>query len=347
MRSWIDTIRRRLLGQEDQPLTKPNAPRAGSDAGGTALPPASARNSVPTNARSSSTPATFDNVAQLNPTTYKLFDPALRHFASGVRAGVPAFENQGQKQQWQAAREMVMDHVLQCVAQSAYRDDLVLRGSMLMKKWYGAEARVPGDIDWVFWPASIAMKNEFATSCIEFVANVIRQISVGPVRVLADTLAMDEIWSYERAPGCRLSIPWLAEALPLGHVQTDIVFGEHQAIEPVLTSIGIFSGSEIELLAVTREQALASKLLWLRTDMSPQGKDFYDAFLLSRDALLTLEQLSQTFQLARKKLPRETPSEWILNRPVAWNHFETEYPELAGRHKQWEVELKEALKRVN
>ncbi len=344
MSGWIARIIHRLFDQNSPRAVKPIAPAMGDVAPAIAArtAPAGVLISVPTPA----IPAAFSNVSQLDPTRQKLFDPALRHFAHGVRAGIPAFDDPQQKQKWQRIREAVMDQVLQGVAESEYRDHLVIRGSTLMKKWYGDEARLPGDIDWVVRQPSISFKSEWATACIEFFSNVLRNLSLESGRTVRDMLAVDEIWSYERAPGCRLSIPWISETLPPGHIQMDIVFGECQAIEPILTRIPILDRPDIELLAVTREQALASKLLWLRTDIEAQGKDFYDAVLLSRDAHLTLEQLFETFHLAKERWPDEKPTSWILDKPVAWNHFETEYPEFAWRHEEWELALQETLERM-
>ncbi|MEE1766539.1 nucleotidyl transferase AbiEii/AbiGii toxin family protein [Streptomyces sp. SP18BB07] len=50
----------------------------------------------------------------------------------------------------QAAHRAVLDHLLHLVADhSPLGEDLVLRGSMVMPAWVGAEARKPADLDWI------------------------------------------------------------------------------------------------------------------------------------------------------------------------------------------------------
>ena len=50
---------------------------------------------------------------------------------------------------WHRARRRVMDHLLRLVADSPWREGLVLRGSLVLTAWLGRVAREPGDIDFV------------------------------------------------------------------------------------------------------------------------------------------------------------------------------------------------------
>ncbi|MFJ3830035.1 hypothetical protein ACIPWI_18980 [Streptomyces sp. NPDC090046] len=47
-----------------------------------------------------------------------------------------------------------LDHLLRLIAESAWGDCLVLRGSMVMPAWAGSRARPPGDLDFVVLPPS-------------------------------------------------------------------------------------------------------------------------------------------------------------------------------------------------
>ncbi|MFF1778235.1 nucleotidyl transferase AbiEii/AbiGii toxin family protein [Streptomyces virginiae] len=47
-----------------------------------------------------------------------------------------------------------LDHLLRLISESAWGDDLVLRGSMVMPAWVGDLARPPGDLDFVVPPPS-------------------------------------------------------------------------------------------------------------------------------------------------------------------------------------------------
>ncbi|MFI6579501.1 hypothetical protein [Embleya sp. NPDC050493] len=82
-----------------------------------------------------------------------VFDPALTHYVRAVRAGEPRFEDAAAEARWHRARRAAVDHVLEAVAGSRWVDDLVLRGSVLLKAWYGSTAREPGDLDFVVTPS--------------------------------------------------------------------------------------------------------------------------------------------------------------------------------------------------
>nr|WP_236646982.1 hypothetical protein [Micromonospora acroterricola] len=60
----------------------------------------------------------------------------------------------------------------------------------------------------------------------------------------------------------------------------------------------ILPGVDEPLLAAPASLALAWKLLWLATDMYPQGKDLYGAFLLG-------EHTAVDQALVRQLMPRE------------------------------------------
>ena len=51
--------------------------------------------------------------------------------------------------QWQAAHRLALDHMLGLFTESSWADGLILRGSMAMLAWAGADARAPGDLDWI------------------------------------------------------------------------------------------------------------------------------------------------------------------------------------------------------
>ncbi|MBA9005054.1 nucleotidyl transferase AbiEii/AbiGii toxin family protein [Thermomonospora cellulosilytica] len=61
----------------------------------------------------------------------------------------PGFVDPGDVGRWRAARRAVLNHVLGVMAESAWANGLVLRGSMAMLAWVGEAAREPADLDWV------------------------------------------------------------------------------------------------------------------------------------------------------------------------------------------------------
>lgn len=67
----------------------------------------------------------------------------------GGHGAEPGFDDPECARQWRAARRAVLDHVLEVMAEPAWRDGLVLRGSMAMLAWAGESARDPADLDWL------------------------------------------------------------------------------------------------------------------------------------------------------------------------------------------------------
>jgi len=53
-----------------------------------------------------------------------------------------------------------LDHVLALVAESAWAEALVLRGSAALPAWIGAAARPPGDLDWIVRPLTLTPRDE-------------------------------------------------------------------------------------------------------------------------------------------------------------------------------------------
>src|SRR4051812_47585851 len=89
----------------------------------------------------------------------KVFEPALLHYRNAFRVGEPDFADPALAQAWRAARRRVMDHLLHIIATSEWREYLVLRGSMLIKAWFGEDARDPGDIDFTVTPHAKLISN--------------------------------------------------------------------------------------------------------------------------------------------------------------------------------------------
>ncbi|MFJ6759366.1 hypothetical protein ACIQNK_30645 [Streptomyces sp. NPDC091273] len=52
-------------------------------------------------------------------------------------------------ERWRIAHRAVLDHLIGLVGGSPLGDVLVLRGSMVLPAWLGADAREPADLDWV------------------------------------------------------------------------------------------------------------------------------------------------------------------------------------------------------
>lgn len=264
-----------------------------------------------------------------------VFDPSVQHHTRAMRLGEPEFADAQAGTRWYAARRRALDHVLAAVADSPWAPHLVLRGSVLLRAWYGDAAREPGDLDFVVEPVTWQLADPRTERMLEELARAAEEHSAragGPVLLDARGAARDEIWTYDRVPGRRLVVPWNAEGLPGGTVQLDFVFGEALPAPAAPTRVprpdGV-PGGPLTLRAATRELSLAWKVLWLANDMYPEGKDFYDAVLLAEDPSFTL-----SFDLLR-----------AVFRDVEYGYFDRN-PVLAGviRHAAAQAEWREFAK---
>ena len=263
------------------------------------------------------------------------FEPALKQHPSAYTAGEPVFADPDLGRRWRDARRAAMRHLLTVLGP----DRLVLRGSATMEAWVGPAAREPGDLDFVVTPPTVTSDSAEAH---ELIAGITAAVTATPGAGLRpDRAAQSAIWTYERADGRRLAVPFVTPGLPDGVVQIDIVFGEHLPVAPEpLTVLGV------PVVAATAGLSLAWKLLWLATDTYPQGKDLYDAVLLAEH---TTVDLALVRDLMRPELGDEadrftaaTPLGWTL---VDWRNLTDAYPGIDGTAADWLRRLALALDR--
>ncbi|MEV4481499.1 nucleotidyl transferase AbiEii/AbiGii toxin family protein [Micromonospora coxensis] len=269
------------------------------------------------------------------------FDPALKHYPNAYRAGEPDFLVATTGQLWVNARRAAMNHVLTAIAASTWGQHLILRGSVTMAAWVGDAAREPGDLDFVVAPHTITSDSTDARTLLDAIRTAVR--TAPGTGLQPDRITESAIWTYERADGRRLVIPFSTPGAPDGDVQIDIVFGERLPLPP---EVLILPGVDEPLLAAPAALALAWKLLWLATDMYPQGKDLYDAVLLAEHT--TVDQ-AVVRQLMRPELGTEADTftaETVLSWQVDWTNFTDEYPAITGTAEQWTRRLAFALDRA-
>ncbi|MFE7433765.1 nucleotidyl transferase AbiEii/AbiGii toxin family protein [Streptomyces tendae] len=293
-------------------------------------------------------PRTLRPVPGDDVTQRPVFDPALKQYQNAYRATDPSFTDPERGAAWRAARRRALDLVLGAVADSEWADSLVLRGSMLMSTWFGAQAREPGDLDFVVVPPSWRIDDGRTERMLTALAEAAgARAGTGAdgveVGISAQGAVVEDIWTYDRVPGLRTVLPWGAPGLPGGHVQLDFVFGERlpEPPEPVELSGGAV------LYAATPGLSLAWKLLWLINDAYGQGKDLYDAVLLAERHPLSRDLLHEVFRLSGEW---PYPREHILLEDVVeaagyveWNHFVTEYPRFRERGDEFAERLVRAV----
>uniref|UniRef100_A0AAU2JQK0 Nucleotidyl transferase AbiEii/AbiGii toxin family protein n=1 Tax=Streptomyces sp. NBC_00049 TaxID=2903617 RepID=A0AAU2JQK0_9ACTN len=259
-----------------------------------------------------------------------VFDPSLRHNFQAYRAGDPVFDDPARTVAWARARRAAMDGVLLAVSQSRWADSLVLRGSVLLADRFGEAAREPGDLDFVVVPETWRMEDGRTTAMLDGIAAA----ADGRAGIRASGAVSEDIWTYDRVPGRRMVLPWSVPGLPAGQVQLDFVFGERLPQAPERVELGC--GAVV--LAATPALSLAWKVLWLVSDRHPQGKDLYDAVLLAEHCHLPNALLQEVFreagewpypnaELGLVHIENLAPSGYV---GAEWEHFEAEYPHLAG-----------------
>ena len=279
-------------------------------------------------------PATITTVAAEGVSQQIVFDPSTKQHMVAMRASEPQFADAAQGARWYAARRAATAAVLRAVADSEFADRLMLRGSILLKTWFGDEAREPGDLDFIVeadgWdPYGPETERLFAA----VTGGAVAASREGVALIDAAGALTGGIWTYDRVPGRRLVLPWRADDCPGGSVQLDFVFGEPIPDPPQPTPISLDGGSPVALRAATPALSLAWKLLWLVTDSYPQGKDLYDAVLLAESTELSYATLQEVFRLA--EVPYEGKAETLkalrdaVGR-VDWEPFQIDYRQWWG-----------------
>lgn len=257
------------------------------------------------------------------------FDPALKHFAEAYRPLDPEIEDPVVREAWLRARRAAMAVALRAVHSAGWAPSLVLRGSMLMARWFGSAAREPHDLDFVVVPADWRIEEDRTGRMLDEIAAAAEHLA-GDLDMPAAEAASEYIWTYERVPGRRLVLPWSVPGLPCGQVQLDFVFNE-----PLPVAADPVEVAGVPLLGATRELSLAWKLMWLAADMYPQGKDLYDAVLLAESCALPFTLLEEVFRQSGEwdvhGVPQPPAPEVFEGfSDTDWSTFGAEYPHLAA-----------------
>ncbi|MEV0292538.1 nucleotidyl transferase AbiEii/AbiGii toxin family protein [Nocardia sp. NPDC050710] len=260
-----------------------------------------------------------------------IFDPSVQHHTRAMRLSEPHFTDPDIAARWYAARRDALDCVLAAVAGSPWSRHLVLRGSVLLRAWFGTAAREPGDVDFLVVPQDWQLGSERTQEMFDDLGARAQAAALDSgIRIRADAAADDDIWTYSRVPGRRLVLPWtsVTPGVPPGSVQLDFVFNEALPEPPVLTEVPRIGrpGPSADLLTASPQLSLAWKIQWLTTDSYPEGKDLYDAVLLAEHCRLPAELLravtSDELFDAVLRLPN-----WVS--VIEWAEFGKDYPDLA------------------
>lgn len=275
-----------------------------------------------------------------------IFDPALRGYECGFRQADAPIADPAARRRWSVARDQVVAGVLRAIAASPCASNLVLRGSATMAAWVGDAARRPADLDWVVLPDDWASTSAEAQALLRGFIDAIAAhgAQAGDATIDVANVAFDEIWTYERADGLRLTFSWSVPGIPPGKLQCDFVFKESLWMPPVPLALPSTDGDMKTLLAAGPEQSLAWKILWLMTDSYPQGKDLYDAVLLSDVVTLSPAMVDRTLTEIRQAQGAAYFDRWMgegddwldgVLANVEWTSFAKEYPWIDASLDAW------------
>lgn len=281
----------------------------------------------------------------------QVFDPALRHFQHAFRNGEPPLSGDVLASTL-ATREELLLETVRNVSRSDVGKHLVLRGGMTMRLWFGASSRPIKDIDWMVRPDSWAADSDEGRALLDRLIDIVCRTETPSGHTVARSLLrVESIWTYERAEGRRIAVPFGSPTTGelLGVVQHDLVFREPLADPPVSVPLPqcptTYRSAPEWVWTASPAESLAWKLLWLISDIWPQGKDLYDAVTIAealpdsarQRALSILAAILSSQGLAKYEFPRGADwlesicslSEASENLTWEWQHFAAEYPALA------------------
>lgn len=281
-----------------------------------------------------------------------VFDPALKHYSHAFVKGAPTASDEAVA--LAAARARLHERCLEALARSSARDLIVLRGSLTLEAWFPDRARRAHDLDLVVRDSTLDPTSAEADELLGELRRAIHDALVAEgVRVLGDEIALDSIWTYERAEGRRISVPWTFAHSTRDVIQIDVVFSEPLQDAPTLEVLG--EGASTggyrdaptgpSLWFASRAESLAWKLLWLDTDMHPQAKDLHDAVLLAEHVALPIDLAGRVFAGKGETWKHGADPQFVRAWHIEWESFALEYPELStGDGDAWLGRLASALK---
>lgn len=260
----------------------------------------------------------------------------------------------------QAARWRVIHHLLDLVNRSGLGEHLVLRGSLLMRAWFGDAAREPGDVDFLVRDASVTRYNDrvIRDKTGDFLRMVGKKPDADGVTISTRRITNAGMGNDEYAPakrqefeGRRLTFPWRGAGGKTGAVQIDIALDDAASVAPSWTPIPNPVGEPTHVWAASPAASLAWKLAWLQRDADAfaatgtkaQGKDLFDAVLLAENTPLPFALFYQIVGTRSGFTSTHYEEDFPLAWEVDWEPFVLAHPFVTGTAEEWQMRLALAL----
>ncbi|MFY2557846.1 nucleotidyl transferase AbiEii/AbiGii toxin family protein [Corallococcus terminator] len=270
-----------------------------------------------------------------------VFDPALKQHPLAFIKGHPRFEDAEEEARFRAARARILRRCLAGIGRAPVGDRVVARGSVVLELWYGEQARPAKDIDLVVTPETVLPESSAGRHLLAGLTRAVTEaLRLEGTDLDPAAIPVDGIWTYERAEGRRLTFPWTWEGRVRDAVQVDVVFNERLLSSPLPLAV-----EDTEVRVATPAESLAWKLVWLVSDIWPQGKDLYDAVLLAENVSVSLDFLERVFTEKQGDSTESLKAVWRNEASRAdWPNFAREYPRLAqGSLEDFLARLERAL----
>ncbi|WP_454198061.1 nucleotidyl transferase AbiEii/AbiGii toxin family protein [Nocardia sp. Marseille-Q1738] len=266
---------------------------------------------------------------------------------------------------WLASRREAIDHVLAAVAESEWSHCFALRGSVLMKVWFGDRAREPGDLDFVVLRERLPIGEVHLDELPLDVARRAAARSREPgstvwIDIKIVDLELPGYWAYDAIgagwtvlPGWGLLLSWQGNG-HVGTIQVDFAVEAPIGEAPLRVEIPRLGrpGAPVSLHAFGQPTSLAWKVLWIAVDAQSAGsaraKHLYDAVLLAEQCALPRDLLERAVATVQgdpdddeydgdpDELTYPTLDSMIrAANDVDWNAFARSHPHLINAHDEY------------
>lgn len=201
-----------------------------------------------------------------------------------------------------------IERFLYRLSQSKYKDRFILKGGLMLKAWYGIEARPTKDID------ILARVHNSIDNLKNIVKDIISvDVPTDGIVFDPDTLAGEEIRKDSEYQGVRITLKGSFDKIPV-HIQIDFGFGDVVSPKPNWIDYPqLLNFGTPHLQAYTPQSLIAEKyhaIVYLG-EYNTRMKDFFDIYLLAQNNAFNGEVLSTaiaaTFNTRSTPLPNITP----------------------------------------